>query len=217
MALSSAAARRLCALDALATATFLPARLDILDRGIGRDDDRLTIAARRNCSGVEQIRARRLRGDWRGVARVAVVDRSGSERFEQRRPKREFDPSDPYVLWFKALLEDLLRLHDQKRANFLIADAQFLQRPAETAGRVRAAVCEDDATSRKSRLFTNLRPSGGLQRFTRSDPQLCPFHGTSHASRRRMPKEKAKAQTAMMPMPTKTTSVARNCAADMMR
>ena len=32
-----------------------------------------------------------------------------------------------------------------------------------------------------------------------------------------MPNEKAKAQIAMMPMPTKTTSVARNCEADMMR
>jgi flavin reductase (DIM6/NTAB) family NADH-FMN oxidoreductase RutF len=38
----------------------------------------------------------------------------------------------------------------------------------------------------------------------RTQPQLCPFHGTSQRSMRRMAKENAKAQRAMMPMPTKT-------------
>lgn len=46
-------------------------------------------------------------------------------------------------------------------------------------------------------------------------PQLCPFHGANRRSTARIRKEKAKAQAAMMPMPTNTTSVARNCEADM--
>ena len=48
-------------------------------------------------------------------------------------------------------------------------------------------------------------------------PQLFPFHGTSQRSIKRMAKENAKAQAAMMPMPTKTKSVARNCDADVMK
>ncbi len=71
---------------------------------------------------------RRLGEDWRGIASIAVVDRSGSQRFKQRRSEGKLDPSDPHALGFKALFKDLLLFHDQKRADFLIADAQFPSR-----------------------------------------------------------------------------------------
>ena len=101
---------------------------DVLDRGSSWNNDRLTVAARRNRSGVEQVGARRLREDRRQVAGIAVVDRSGSKRFEQRGAKSELHPANAHALRFKSLLKGFLRLHDQKRADLLIADAQFLQR-----------------------------------------------------------------------------------------
>ena len=116
-------ARRLGDRDLLAGQTR-----DVLDRGSRRNDDRLTVAARRNCSGVEQVRVGRLCKDRRAVARIAIVDRSSSERFEQRGAKSKLDPSDPHALRFKSLLKSFLLFHDEKRADFLITDAQFLQR-----------------------------------------------------------------------------------------
>ena len=80
-----------------------------------------------------------------------------------------------------------------------------------------SAVSEDAAPTRKSRLFTTVHPRVSVHGPRSYPVQFCPFHGTSHASRRRMAKEKANAQAAMIPMPTKTTSVARKCDADMIR
>ena len=115
-------------------------------------------------------------------------------------------------------LEDPLRLHDEKRADLLIADAQSLRRSLH---RARAADRRQHRSERRagrkiSPVQSRRAPMGSFA-ATGCSIQLCPFQGTSHASRRRMPNEKVKAQMAMMPMPTKTTSVARNCEADMMR
>src|ERR1700733_2543762 len=100
---------------------------DALDRRSGRNDDRLSVAASGNRCGVEQVLTGRLCEDRRGVTRIAVVDRSSSERLKQRRSKSKLDPSDPHTLRFKPLLKRLLRLHDQECAYLLITDPQFLE------------------------------------------------------------------------------------------
>ena len=154
--------------------------------------------------------------DRRAVARIAIVDRSRSQRFEQGRSKRKLDPSDPHALRFKALLKNFLLFHDEKRADFLIANVQFLQRlssdgrAAERRGQ-RGRRPDQEVSSIHSYSSKFVRPRVALV------PQFCPFQGTSQVSRRRMTKVNAKAHAAMIPMPTKTTSVARNCDADMIR
>ena len=121
----------------------------------------------------------------------------------------------PHALRFKLLLQRLLRLDDQERTYLLITDPQFVEwfsrdRRADW-GRRQQGRSTDQKVPPVHRYLPALLPQFALV-F-----QFCPFQGTSQASRRRMAKVNAKAQAAMIPMPTKTTSVARNWDADMMR
>ena len=99
-----------------------------LDRRILGHDDRLPIAARRNYRDIVDIGVSGLRKDRRSVAGVTIIHAARIDGFQQRRAKGEFDPFDRNALRLETLLEQLLRLHDERDRGLLIADAQFANR-----------------------------------------------------------------------------------------
>ncbi len=99
--------------------------LQPLDGRVFRDDDRLRIAASGLRGDVKQIGLGGLGEDGGRVTRCAVVDASGVEGFQERRPERELDPFDCDPQRAKALLEQLLLLGDEKHTALLVTDTDL--------------------------------------------------------------------------------------------
>ena len=118
---------RLCELDPLAMATFLPFRsATLLDRRVLRNEDRRSRS--RRARDVDEIGLGSLGEDRRRIADHADIDRAGAQRLQQRRAELELDPLDVVdAELLEALLEHLALLGDhQDRAALLVADPELL-------------------------------------------------------------------------------------------